>query len=247
MQTLTFEFEKENHTILRGKMYKAEGEDKQPLVIFSHGFGGCYADLEHHGIGFAEKGIHCFFIDFCGGGLRSTSDGDMREMSVYTEVSDLEFVINELGKLPYVDEQKIFLVGESQGGLVSALTAARNKELIKALCLWYPAFCIPDDARRYFPDGKVEERLQFGLPVGKKYSEAIIDMDVFEEIEGYERPVFIIHGDKDSVVNYSYSEKALTVYKDAELYKMVGSDHGFQGSDSDLARKMTVEFVCKHM
>lgn len=243
MESINFEFKKENSCMLRGRMYKPDGTDRFPLVIYSHGFGSCYADIEHHGPGFAENGMACFFIDFCGGGPKSTSDGDMRDMTVFTEAEELEMVMEELGKLEYIDKEQIFLVGESQGGFVSALAAVRNPQKVKAICLWYPAFVIPDDARKYFPDGKVTDRLQFGLPVGKAYSESVIEMDIYEEIKSYSGRVLIIHGDRDGVVPLSYSERALKSYKDASLYVMKGADHGFEGEDSAKARMLTIDFI----
>ena len=69
-------------------------------------------------------------------------------MSVLTEVLDLEAVIDHVLQLPYIDAGKgVLLIGCSQGGFVSALTAARRKEQVSRLALFYPALCIPDDAR----------------------------------------------------------------------------------------------------
>ena len=45
-------------------------------------------------------------------------------MSVLTEVNDLETVIDYVSTMPYVNKDKIFLMGWSQGGFVSALVAA---------------------------------------------------------------------------------------------------------------------------
>ena len=56
-------------------------------------------------------------------------------------------VMDYVRALPYVNKDNIFLMGCSQGGFVSVLVAAKNKYPIKKLCLFYPALCIPDDAR----------------------------------------------------------------------------------------------------
>ena len=44
-----------------------------------------------------------------------------------------------------IDKKRIVLIGESQGGLVSALAAAERKRQISSLILIYPALCIPDN------------------------------------------------------------------------------------------------------
>ena len=82
-------FQKKNGQKIAGKAYFAGVDKKYPTVIFAHGFGSNYRDLEHHGAGFAESGINCIFFDFCGGGLKSLSDGKMTQMTVLTEAEDL--------------------------------------------------------------------------------------------------------------------------------------------------------------
>ena len=133
---------------IRGRIYLPEGKGgRLPLVIFCHGFGSNYRELMHHGDGFAEAGICCLFFDFCGGGPDSASDGAFEEMTVDTECGDLETVIDCVKELGYVDPERIFLQGESMGGLVSALVAAGRPKDIRALVLWYPAFMVPEGAR----------------------------------------------------------------------------------------------------
>ena len=50
---------------------------------------------------------------------------------------------------------------------------------------------------------------------------------VEDEIERYEGPVYIVHGDADDVVPYSYAEKAKELYKNATLVPIHGDDHCF--------------------
>ena len=69
-------------------------------------------------------------------------------MSVLTEIKDLEAVIRYTRGLPYTSN-KLLLMGASQGGMVSALTAAKPKNDVGKLVLFYPAFCIPDDLHRF--------------------------------------------------------------------------------------------------
>ena len=61
-------------------------------------------------------------------------------MSVLTEKADLEAVLEEVKQWDFVDTGSIYLMGNSQGGLVTALTAAEHKEEIRAVILIYPAF-----------------------------------------------------------------------------------------------------------
>ncbi|MDE7353872.1 MAG: alpha/beta fold hydrolase [Acetatifactor sp.] len=237
-------FKKKNGNVIRGRMYLPAEGGKRPVVIFSHGFGSNFRELMHHGEGFAEAGICCLFFDFCGGGMESASDGAMTDMTVRTECEDLETVIAGVKELENVDPDRIFLQGESMGGLVSALTAAKCPEDIAALVLWYPAFVIPEDSAKRYAAGVNE---CFGLALNEHFNEQAMGIDVYGEIGGYGGPVLIIHGDRDPVVPYACSERAVSVYPDGELIRMPGAGHGFDGKDSQAAREYSISFIRKHL
>ncbi len=236
-------FIKKNGKRIRGEACIPEGSGRYPVVIFCHGFGGDFRGLAHHGEGFAKEGICCLFFDFCGGGRNSLSDGAMEEMTVMTECEDLEEVIEYVKALDYVDREQIFLQGESMGGLVSALTAAKRAEDIRALVLWYPAFIIPEDAAKRYQAGGGEV---FGIPLGRSFDQEAKKIDVYHEIGRYTKPVLIIHGDKDPVAPLRYSERALTVYPNAKLIVMRGAGHGYDGEDSAAAGKHSISFIKEH-
>lgn len=226
---------------IRGRIYLPEQTaQKSPAVIFCHGFGSNFRELMHHGQGFAEAGICCLFFDFCGGGPESLSDGKFEEMTVETECEDLETVINGVKKLDCVDPEQIFLQGESMGGLVSALVAARRPKDIRAQVLWYPAFVIPEGARKRYEAG---EREVFGLRLGEAFDREARDLDVYKMISAYHGPVLMIHGDQDTIVPLGYSEKALSVYENARLIVIPGAGHGYDGADSAAARKYSIDFL----
>lgn len=226
---------------IQGRMYlPKEREGNLPTVIFCHGFGSNFRELMHHGEGFARAGICCLFFDFCGGGRESLSDGAMEEMTVESECRDLEDVIAYIKSLDYVDKGRVFLLGESMGGLVCALVAARRPGDIRALLLRYPAFSIPEDAQRRFMAGENEV---FGIALGKGFDEQARKIDVYGRIPGYGRPVLLLHGTRDQVVPIGCSERALPAYRDARLIRIPGAGHGFEGEDSAAARAYSIAFV----
>ncbi len=215
----TFECKREGLTI-RGTEYRPEG-DGLPIAIVCHGFMAWQDTVRHYAIMLAEMGYAAYTFDFNGGSvMRSRSDGKTTDMSVLTEVKDLEAVIDHLRTLPYVNKDRIFLMGCSQGGFVSALVSAKNKYPIEKLCLFYPALCIPDDVRagrmmstKFDPDN-VPETLRCGpMKVGKCYATDVMHMDAFEEIKAYTGKVCIVHGTADKIVDFAYSKRAAEVYK----------------------------------
>lgn len=142
----TFECKRDGLTI-RGTIYRPKG-DHLPIAIVCHGFMAWQDSVKHYAVFLAEMGYVAFTFDFCGGSaMCGKSDGKTTEMSVLTETKDLKAVIEYVRNLSYTDSEKILLMGCSQGGFVSALVAAKKNFPIEKLVLFYPALCIPDDAR----------------------------------------------------------------------------------------------------
>lgn len=219
-----------------------------PAVIFSHGFGGNYQVGAQYAQALAAKGYVVYCFDFCGGSPGSRSDGSTLEMSIFTEQADLEAVIDTISGLDYVDSDNIFLMGSSQGGAVSAITAAANPEKVQGAVLLYPAFVLVDNTKAQF--ARVEDipdsyHLMW-MTVGKAYAEKLLDYDIYEAIADYEQDVLIFHGDTDSIVPLSYSEKALDAYASARLEVFPGAGHGFSGSDAQRAIDLTLEYLNEH-
>ncbi len=218
-----------------GKAFFPEGKaGRLPAVILSHGYNSPHEDLADAAYAFAETGAFAYCYDFCGGSVRSRSSGSSLDMSVMSEISDLKEVISYVRKLDTIDGENIFLYGESQGGFVSALTA---DESIKGLFLLYPAFCIPDN----WKDRRITDSIIFmGMRLSRKFCDGLPDGDVYDRIKDYGGRVFIFHGDADSIVDISYSEKAVRSFKNASLDVFPGEGHGF----SNGARKKMIGIIC---
>jgi len=234
---------------IKGVAYIPDGIEKAPTVIISHGFNGSYASNIEYAETLAEIGIASYTFDFCGRSTDSTSDGSMLEMSVLTEVADLIAVIDTIKTLDFVDTDNIFLLGRSQGGFVSALTAAQRADDIQGMVLFYPAFVIQTMVRdTYRNTGKLPEQASImGATIGKRYYEDALKVDAYSDIQGYTRDVLIIHGDKDSVVPLSYSEDAARAYASAELIVLEGAGHGFYGEDASQAINAVIGYTKQHL
>lgn len=217
-----------------GKIYLPENvEGRIPAVILSHSFGLDHSSMEGYCAEFASMGYAAYCFDFCGGGKNSESDGDMEDMTVFTEVSDLEAVLAGVKELEYIDPGKIFLFGTSQGGLVSALTAAAHPDDAAGMILFYPAFNIPEAVEGYDPSssaGMGGMTSIFGT-VGEEYVSSLDGYDVYGAIGGYTGPVLIVHGTEDPIVSPEYSERAADVYENAQLKMISGAGHGFNAEN----------------
>ncbi len=231
---------KHDNMTISGLIFRPEKEGIYPAVIFSHGFGATYKDLMHYGDDFANEGIVCVFFDFCGGSPDSSSDGTMLNMSLETEVEDLRNVMDTVMELPYIDKSSLYLMGESMGGLISAMAGSRYINEVKGLILWYPAFNIPDDAIRRMKEGRKEV---FGLPLSDDFDREASGLDIIHIQESFNKPVLIIHGDKDNIVPIEYSREAVDAYDHGLLHGIAGAGHGFEGDERIIARTASISFI----
>jgi hypothetical protein len=225
---------------INGLIFRPKEEGIFPAVIFSHGFGATYRDLMHYGDDFAGAGIVCVFFDFCGGSPDSLSDGSMLEMSLETEVKDLRCVMDAVEALPYVNRDALYLMGESMGGMVSAIAGSRFPDEVKGLILWYPAFNIPDDAKQRMKKGIKDV---MGMRISDDFDTVAAGTDVVAIQEGFRKPVLIIHGDADDIVPMEYSKQAVDAYDHALLHDIEGAGHGFDGVECVIAKTASISFV----
>lgn len=257
-----FECKREAIT-LRGTHYRPQG-DNLPVAIVCHGFMANQGSVRRYARALAGMGYAAFCFDFSGGCLfGGKSDGKTTDMSVLTEVADLQAVIAYARALPYTDSQSVLLMGCSQGGFVSALTAAKADSAVSKLILFYPALCIPDDARAgqmmfaKFDPQNVPAQFRCGLmKLGARYVTDVIDMKPSEEIKGYSGDVLIVHGSADPVVSIHYSNRAYKTYlkrspsEDGCSPKTVfqtieGGKHGFSKKHDTLAMNAIRQFLGK--
>ncbi|MGN0999871.1 MAG: alpha/beta hydrolase family protein [Faecousia sp.] len=233
--------------MLYGELLTPKGKTGPlPTVICCHGFGSSYKLCKNTmGMCLAKSGYQVFCFDFYGGSKNSKSGGSMLEMSIFTEREDLDAVIDTICGLPEVDPEHLYLLGESQGGCVAGITAPYHAEQLKALILYYPAFCIPEDAQKKFAsvDDIPEISKTFKLDVGRIYNEKLLDYDIFSEIQNFHKPVLILHGDRDDVVDVSYGKRAAAVYPNAKLKIYPGEIHGFMGKGKLQAAKDSFDFL----
>ena len=253
----TFSCNREGLTI-QGTEYRPAGS-RLPAAIVSHGFMANQDTVRHYARHLAEIGYAACCFDFNGGSVMgSKSTGKTTDMSVLTEVMDLEAVIDHVLQFPYVDGDKgVILMGCSQGGFVSALTAAKRKEQISRLVLFYPALCIPDDARAgkmmfaKFDPHNVPERFNCGpMRLGRRYVTDVLEMDPFAEIIPYPGPVLIVHGTNDNIVHPNYSQRAFEAYSKRSdpkatvcLEMIEGGAHGFSRKHDAFALEKLDRFL----
>jgi len=246
MGTVTTELKITNgNREIYGKLYMPKKEGKYPAIILCHGYNGTHDYWENECSHYASYGYIAYAFDFCGGSVNSKSTGNSTDMTITSEKEDLFMVFDYIKAMDNVDSSNIVLFGGSQGGLVSALAAAERAEEVKALAMYYPAFCIPDNWGERFenPDDAPEKFDFWGLELGREFIKDVKNIDVFNAIGNYKGNVLIIHGNEDDIVPFSYSMRAAEVYEHAELVKMENEGHGFSEYGGVKAQETVLGFL----
>ena len=160
-----------------------------------------------------------YSFDFMGGNPSSRSGNNILAMSPFTEKDDLLAVLDMIRAQPFVDSNHVFLMGQSQGGVVSTMVAEERNDQIAGLILVYPAYVLFDDARQLFSstDQVPEVYNHRGNNVGRVYFEKSLSYDPYADMPKVTKPVLIVHGTADSIAPESYSERAVSTFKNARL------------------------------
>lgn len=221
-----------------------------PVVLIGHGFNSSYAANMAYAKALANNGIAAYAFDFIGGSTVSKSDGDMTNMSIMTQVSDMEVVMAQFRTLEFLDSNNLFLMGDSQGGLVAALTAGKHADNIKGLVLVYPALRMPKFLQRLsntlesMPDNALT---LMNATVGKRFVRDVANLDVPSEIVKFKKNVLIVQGDSDLIVPLSSSQEAVTLYDHAVLEVIKGAGHGFDDEQMKIVNAKIVHFVVNQL
>lgn len=229
-----------------GEAYIPKTGSKLATVITSHGLGSNHESGASYAKKYAPKGYAVYTFDFCGGSNSNNpnkSDGSPLEMSVMTEVSDLEAVLSAAKGWDFVDSDRIYLQGGSQGGLVSAITGIKHQDEIAGMILLYPAFGMYDLVCS-FDDETLDDELRVGsMTVGKNFVTDLREYDVREDLYKFTKPVIVIQGSEDETVLPKNTEEAAKLFPDADYYVIEGAGHGFSGKHHDEASKLALEFL----
>ena len=218
---------------------------KHPVAIIAHGFNGSHAFGKGYFKTLNDLGYMCYTFDFPCGSVNSRSDNNTMNMSVFDEQRDLEAIVRYFRSQPDVDTANVVLIGESQGGLVSALTAADIPSEVSRLILCYPALCIPDNWNsRYNVLADIPDTTRlWNVPMGHRFFEEVHYLKPFDVIDRYKGPVLIIQGDKDRIVSMDDSRRAVAMYREARLHVIKGAGHGFRGTEQQEALEQIRDFL----
>ena len=236
-----------NGTEIYGVLSNPAVSGRHGVAIISHGFNGTHHFGEDYFKTLNDLGYAVYTFDFPCGSVNSRSDNNTMNMSISDEKNALKDIVAYFRKQKDVDRNNIVLIGESQGGLVSALAAAELKNKVSDLVLIYPALCIPDNWNSRYPNEEDIPEVSeiWGVKLGRKFMLDIRPMKPYETIGDYKGRVLIIHGTDDMVVPIDYSKRAAATYGNATLKIIDKAGHGFKPEERVLSNSYVKEFLSR--
>lgn len=234
-----------------GKIYVPKNVGKKvPLIVIGHGYNSSYRETLPYAEALAAHGMACCVFDFCGGSMNSKSGGKTTEMSVFSEQSDMEAIMNASRDWKFVDQSRLVLMGCSQGGLVASITAAANPHKVNSLILIYPALNIGYDAVNRHPKEAIhsEKFNLMGLDISHVYYDRLLKYNVFEDIKKIKNPVVTIYGDQDPITANDSMKKAAESFDKCEFKIISKGRHGFPDKKHlNKAINYTIDFAGKYI
>ena len=193
-----------------------------------------------------QKGIATVRFDFNGHGI---SEGPLENMSIYNELEDYNAVLNYVLQLPNI--QKIYLIGHSQGGVLSSMMAGFYADKIDKLVIMSSAATLVDDAKlgtcmgvNYDPNN-VPDTIDFkDFQLNGWYFRTSKFINNYEVASDYHGPVLALHGECDNIVNNYASRHYQAIFDDCEYHLIPESDHGLH-QNRDKVYKLVVDFLTK--
>ena len=173
-----------------------------------------------------SQGFAVIRFDFAHSG---DSDGSFEKMTPSGEVEDTLEILRFARELPYVDPQRIALLGYSLGGWVASIAAAHSPEWVKALVLWSPGGNIAEVLGEFFKERDKEIHDFEGLPIPRQAYEDASNVDVYALAPKFKGKVLIIHATGDDLVPFTYAQRFREVYgEQAELVALDFKGHAFE-------------------
>lgn len=192
------------------------------------------------------KGLATIRFDFNGHG---DSDGPVENMSIYNELEDYRAVFDYARNL--LGRKKIYLIGHSQGGVLSAMMAGFYADQVDKLVLMSSAATLVDDARLgtctgvdYDPNHVPNQVVFPEFNLNDWYFRTAKFINVYDVARTFSGPTLILHGEQDEVVNNYASQHFAAVMSNTELHLISGSDHGLHQNREEVYERV-VDFLIK--
>ena len=233
------------------QMYLPAGEGPFPTVILGTGIRESCDEYIELAQNFKDNGIACVLFDFCGGPdesrFQSHSEGEMLDMTLSSEVKDMNAVLDAVLTLDQTDKDNVFLFGHSFGGEVATVVASQREDDINSLILMEPAYQMADIISLVLIPGiQIPDYVTTPFYLGHDFLEEMIGFDIYSYMSGYDDNVILFQGDTGDSLGLlfpQYYEWAGDTFPSMRLEVIQGGDHVFSGDAGRVMFDLCMEFI----
>ncbi len=235
-----------------------EGEGPHPAVMMLHGFTGDKVESHYLFVktarALAQAGFVALRFDFRGSG---ESEGRFQDVTIPGEIEDALTVLSWLAEQPYVDVDRLGVLGLSMGGCVAAHVAGADPR-IKALVLWAAVadplglFNELAETTPTAPPLGWQEDGTFdlgGFLMGQNFIFTLAEAKPLAALADYSGPALILHGTQDPTVPPKHAQMyADTLGERGRLVWVEGADHTFSAHKwEQFAIGTTRDWLLEHL
>ncbi len=230
------EFKNSKGQKLVGILHIPDGEGHFPAAIYVHGYRSDKNSRKTIDLSktIPEQGLVFFRFDLSG---RGESDGKFEDTTVTQYIDDLRCAIDFISGLDVVDANKVGVIGNSLGGLVSLQEVSKDNR-IKCLVLLSPVSKAPWKKVDEFTDENVTKwkRQGYIYTHSKRFGDMKINYGFYEDAQQYNDysvyknikiPVLIMHGTEDEAVSFESAKKLNEYVDDVEFITLRGANHNY--------------------
>lgn len=216
-----------NEILIRGTLYfsKAFKEDSSnPLVILLTGdgsFGRKGASWIPQIENMLSIGYSACIFDFHGLG---TSDGNLQDLTFTKAVKNLEDVVNYIINIGCFDTSRIGVIGSSFGGGVALIYQSRTNFFAKVALRSPVSFPVEAYETEHTLEEMNEWKQSKISPVLGWHWDSYLDAltyNIYDMAQSIESEVFIVHGDKDTIVPLSQSIRLKYILKNLSSFNVL--------------------------
>lgn len=264
----------EDSFVIRGDVHtKAEAGEKQPVLIFCHGFKGFkdWGSFPYVADVLATKGVTVIRFNFSANGVGEslTEFDELEKFGINTyarEVADLNVLMGailerELPLADHFDTEQIYVMGHSKGGGDAILFGA-NHPAIKGIITWNGIAQVnlfdedlrqelKDNGIAYIMNGRTGQRMPIMPEVVEDVDQNVEAYDLLKKVSQLDKSLLIVQGEKDfgrlvhgaKLLKEAYPQAILHWIKEAD--HVMNTKHPFTGTSAELeeAIDVTSQFV----